>query len=127
MASRLKFALTALLAMGADWSYLFAVEDDYEWLKGPDGKQHPGARIGTRYTVAMLQNQCSPLVVKTAEATPAVSAEEVAAACLSGQLIRVRFEGFSAEAYQGRNGLSISASADKCVVIAPAPGSTSQK
>ena len=127
MFNRMTFLLTALQVLGADWSLLFGVEDDFEWIVGPDGKRRPGNRIGTRYIVAMLQNQCAPVVVRTAETTPAMSAEEVAAACLSGQLIRVRFEGFKAEAYQGKNGLAISASADKAVVVTPAPGTTSTK
>ena len=127
MLNRLTFLLTVLQVLGADWSFLFGVEDDFEWITGPDGKRRPGNRIGTRYIVAMLQNQCAPVVVRTPEATPVVSAEEVAAACLSGQLVRVRFEGFKAEAYQGKNGLAISASADKAVIVTPAPGTASPK
>lgn len=127
MQNRLTFLLTALQVFGVDWSLLFAVEDDFEWVTGPDGKRHPGNRIGTRYIVPMLQNQCAPVVVKTPEITPVVSAEDVAAACLSGQFIRVRFDGFKAEAYQGKNGLAISASADKAVIVTSTPGTTSAK
>lgn len=115
MAAKITISVTAEQAMGADWSYLFGVEKDVEWVAGPDGKRRPGNQIGTRYTVAMLHNSCSPLIVRTPEITPAISAEEVAAACLSGNLIRVEFQGFTAEAYQGKNGLGISATAEKCL------------
>lgn len=116
-ARRISIILNALQAMGADWSLLFAVDDSYEWLEGQDGKRHRGERTGTAYIVAMLNNGCAPLTVRTPEDKPAVSAEEVAAACLTGQPLRVRFEGFKAEAYQGKNGLGISATADKAVIL----------
>lgn len=67
------------------------------------------------------------MVVRTSEITPAISPEEVSAACLAGQFIRVRFENFSATPYQGKNGMGVSATADKCVVVTPAPGTTGTK
>ena len=109
--------LTVEQAAGVSTPILVAVADDVEWINDPDGKRHPGNRVGTRYTVLMQQSGCAPLVVKTTEAVPAVSAEEVAAACLSGQFIRVRFEGFSASPYAGKNGLGLSARAEKAVIV----------
>lgn len=120
MAQRITITLTAQQAMGADSSLLFAVEDGFNWVTGPDGKRHPDERTETVYTVAMLHNACAPLRVRTPEAQPVVTAEAVAAACLAGQPLRVRFEGFKAEAYQGKNGLGISATADKAVIVTPA-------
>lgn len=122
MAKRITITLTAQQAMGAENTLLFGVDDGYNWVEGPDGKRHPSKRTETIYTVAMLNNACAPLRVRTPEAQPVVSAEDVAAACLTGQPLRVRFEGFKAEAYQGKNGLGISATADKCVVVAPTSG-----
>lgn len=127
MAKRIIIALTALQAMGADWSLLFSVDDGFKWLEGPDGKRRPGERIETIYNVAMLQNGCTPLAVRTPEPQPVVTPEEVAAACLAGQPLRVRFEGFKAEAYQGKNGLAISATADKAVIVTPTPGTPPAK
>ena len=98
MAKRISILLSALQAMGGEWSLLFSVDDGYEWLDGPDGKRHRGERKETVYTVAMLNNGCAPLTVRTPEDKPAVTAEAVAAACLTGQPLRVRFEGFKAEA-----------------------------
>lgn len=117
--AKLKLTLTCEQATGTATPFLVGVSEDREWVDGPDGKRHPGSTIGTRYTVLMLQSECAPLVVKTPETTPTVSAEEVASACLSGNFIRVRFEGFQASPYQGRNGLGISATADKCSVVTP--------
>ena len=117
MAKKISILLSALQAMGAEWSLLFAVDDGYEWLDGPDGKRRRGERKETVYTVAMLNNCCAPLTVRTKEPQPVVSAEEVAAACIAGQPLRVRFEGFKAEAYQGKNGLGITATADKAVLV----------
>lgn len=130
MARNFNFNLTVEQATGTTNPLLAGVTEDIEWTDGPDGKRHPGARIGTRYTVLMLQNECAQLVVKTPETAPPIGSEEVAAACLAGQFVRVRFENFSASPYQGRNGLGISATADKCVVVTPAapvPGSASPK
>lgn len=124
---KLSFNLSVEQATGTATPIVVGVSDDVEWTDGPDGKRHPGARIGTRYTTLMQQNECAPLVVRTPETTPAVSAEEVAAACLAGQFIRVRFENFSATPYQGRNGMGVSGTANKCVVVTPAPGTTSAK
>ncbi len=112
--------LTVEQATGTTTPIVTEVDDDMEWVEGPDGKRRPGPRIGTRYTILMQQSGCAQLVVKTPEATPAISAEDVAAACLSGQFIRARFEGFKASPYQGRNGMGISATADKAVIVTPA-------
>lgn len=117
--AKLKLTLTCEQATGTATPFLVGVSEDREWVDGPDGKRHPGSTIGTRYTVLMLQSEGAPLVVRTPETTPTVSAEDVAAACLSGNFIRVRFEGFQASPYQGRNGLGISATADKCSVVTP--------
>lgn len=117
--AKLKLTLTCEQATGTVTPFLVGVSEDREWVDGPDGKRHPGSTIGTRYTVLMLQSEGAPLVVRTPETTPTVSAEEVASACLSGNFIRVRFEGFQASPYQGRNGLGISATADKCSVVTP--------
>lgn len=117
--AKLKLTLTCEQATGTATPFLVGVSEDREWVDGPDGKRHPGSTIGTRYTVLMLQSEGAPLVVRTPETTPTVSAEEVASACLSGNFIRVRFEGFQASPYQGRNGLGISATADKCSVVTP--------
>lgn len=119
MSNKFHINLTCEQATGTATPFLVGVSEDREWVDGPDGKRHPGSTIGTRYTILMLQSSCAPLVVKTPETTPAVSAEEAAAACLSGNFIRVRFEGFQASPYQGRNGLGISATADKCSVVTP--------
>ncbi len=116
---KLNIDLTIEQATGTITPIVTGVAEDVEWTDGPDGKRRPGARIGTRYTVLMLQSECAQLVVKTPEATPAISAEEVATACLSGQFVRVRFDGFTASPYQGRNGMGISATADKAVVVTP--------
>lgn len=124
---KLNFELTVEQAAGTGTPPLVGVSEDMEWTDGLDGKRRPVARIGTRYTVLMLQNECAPLVVKTPETTPAISAEDVAAACLTGQFVRVRFEGFKASPYQGKNGLAISATADKAVIVSPVPSSTSPK
>lgn len=124
---KFNFDLTIEQATGTATPIVVGVTDDVEWTNGPDGKRRPGARIGTRYTVLMLQSECSPLVVKTPEITPAVSTEEVAAACLSGQFIRARFENFKASPYQGRNGMGVSATADKAVIVSPAPGNATPK
>ena len=121
---KLKIDLTVEQATGTTNPLLAGVAEDVEWTDGPDGKRRPGARIGTRYTILMLQNEAAPLVVKTPETTPPISREEVAAACLSGQFIRVRFDNFKASPYQGKNGLGVSATADKCVVVPPAAPST---
>lgn len=121
---KLNIKLSVEQATGTTTPPLVSVTEDMEWVDGPDGKRRPGARVGTRYTVLMLQSECAPLVVKTPESTPAISAEDVAAACLSGQFIRVRFENFSASPYQGRNGLGVSATADKCTVVASPVSST---
>lgn len=120
--SKLKLDLTAVQATGTDTPIVSEVEDEREWKEGPDGKRRPGERIGTRYTVVMQNNGCAPMSVRTPEAVPAISAEEVAAACLSGHFIRVRFENFRATPYQGKSGLGISATADKCVVVPPTSG-----
>ena len=117
--AKLKLTLTCEQATGTATPFLVGVSEDREWVDGPDGKRHPGSTIGTRYTVLMLQSEGAPLVVRTPETTPTVSAAEVASACLSGNFIRVRFEGFQASPYQGRNGLGISATADKCSVVTP--------
>ena len=114
---KINIALTVDQSTGTTTPIVTEVADDVEWVDGPDGKRRPGARVGTRYTVLMLQNACAPLTVRTPEATPAVSAEEVAAACLAGKFIRVRFEGFKAHPYQGKNGLGISATADRAIVV----------
>lgn len=124
---RIKFDLTVEQATGTTTPLLVSVSEDREWLTMPDGKRQPGDLIGTRYGVLMLQNECAPLVVRTPEITPAISAEDVAAACLTGQFIRVRFENFTATPYQGKNGMGVSATADKCVVVTPAPGPVSPK
>lgn len=116
--SGISFSLNAIQATGSDNPVLVCVADEVEWTVGEDGRRHPGARIGTRYTVLMLQNACAPLVVKTPEAVPVVTAEAVAAACLSGKFIRVKFENFAATAYQGRNGLGVTATADKAILAA---------
>lgn len=121
---KLKIDLTVEQAAGTATPLLAGVAEDVEWTDGPDGKRRPGPRIGTRYTILMLQNEAAPLVVKTPETTPPISPEEVAAACLSGQFIRVRFDNFKASPYQGKNGLGVSATADKCVVVPPAAPST---
>ncbi len=115
--TKLNFSLSLEQSAGTSTPFVVDVADDVAWVEGQDGKRRPGARIGTRYTVLMLQNACAPMVVKTPEVQPAVSAEEVVAACLAGQFIRVRFEGFKANPYQGRNGLGISATAEKAVVV----------
>lgn len=120
MSNKFHINLTCEQATGTATPFLVGVSEDREWVDGPDGKRHPGSTIGTRYTVLMLQSECAPLVVKTPETAPAVSGEEVATVCLSGNFIRVRFEGFTASPYQGRNGLGISANAEKCVVVTPA-------
>lgn len=127
MATRMTIPVTAQQAMGNDWSVLLNVEDGFQWVDGPDGKRHPGERTETVYTVAMLHNAYAPLKVRTPEAQPVVTAEKVAAACLVGQPLQVRFEGFKAEAYQGKNGLAISATADKAVIVSMAPGTTPSK
>ena len=124
---KIKIDLTVEQATGTATPPLVGVTEDIEWTDGPDGKRRPGQRIGTRYTLLMLQSEAAQLVVKTPETTPAISAEEVAAACLTGQFVRVRFDNFKASPYQGKNGLGISATADKCVVVTPAPGSTNPK
>lgn len=116
--------ITVEQATGTATPIVADVEDAVEWVDGPDGKRHPSPRVGTRYTILMQQSGCAQLVVKTPEATPAISAEEVAAACLSGQFIRVRFEGFKASPYQGRNGMGISATADRAVVVTSANTTT---
>ncbi len=121
---KIKIDLTAEQTAGTSTPILADVADDVEWVDGPDGKRRPGPRIGIRYTILMQQSGCAQLVVKTPETQPAVSAEAVAAACLSGQFIRVRFEGFRASPYQGKNGLGISATADKCIVVTSAAPST---
>lgn len=121
---KLKIDLTVEQATGTATPLLAGVAEDVEWTDGPDGKRRPGPRIGTRYTILMLQNEAAPLVVKTPETTPPISPEEVAAACLSGQFIRVRFDNFKASPYQGKNGLGVSATADKCVIVTPAAPST---
>jgi len=118
---RLNIVLGLEQATGTTTPAVVDVADDIRWIDGPDGKRYPGDRIGTRYTVLMQQSACSPLTVKTPETAPAVSAEDVAAACLSGQFIRVRFENFQARPYQGKNGLGISATADKAVVVSTVP------
>lgn len=117
---KLNFELSVEQSTGTATPIVVGVADDVEWTDGPDGKRRPGARIGTRYTVLMQQSECAPLVVKTPETTPAISAEDVAAACLSGQFVRVRFENFKASPYQGRNGMGVSATADKAVIVTPA-------
>lgn len=121
---KLTLDLTSIQTFGTDAPFLVSVGDNMEWLEGPDGKRHPGKRLGTKYGLLMLQNECDKVFVTTPEETPAISQEEVAAACLSGQFIRVRFEGYSADVFKGKNGLGISATADKAVVVsAPAvPG-----
>ena len=124
---KFNFNLSVEQATGTTTPIVVSVADDVEWTDGPDGKRHPGARVGIRYTVLMLQNECAPMVVRTSEATPAISAEDVAAACLAGQFIRVRFENFSATPYQGRNGMGVSGTADKCVVVSQAPGNPASK
>lgn len=124
---KLNLNLTVEQATGTSTPSLVGVAEDVEWKDGPDGKRRPGDRIGTRYTVLMLQSECNQLVVKTPEITPAISPEEVAAACLSGQFIRVRFENFHASPYQGKNGLGISATADKCVLVTPASSTPASK
>lgn len=124
---KLTFNLTVEQATGTTTPIVVSVADDVEWTDGPDGKRHPGAHVGSRYTVLMQQNECAPLVVRTPELTPAVSAEEVAAACLAGQFIRVRFENFTATPYQGKNGMGVSGTAEKCVVVTPATGTTGAK
>ena len=48
-----------------------------------------------------------------------MSAEEIAAACLTGQFIRLRFEGFAATPYVSKDGLSLKATAKKAVVVTP--------
>lgn len=121
------FKLTVEQATGTATPIVASVSEDREWLTMPDGKRQPGDLIGTRYGVLMLQNECAPLVVRTPEITPAISAEDVAAACLAGQFIRVRFENFTATPYQGKNGMGVSATADKCVVVTPATGTTGPK
>lgn len=123
--AKIKFDLTIEQATGTTTPLLVGVAEDVEWTDGPDGKRRPGARIGTKYIVLMLQSEAAPLVVKTPETTLPISPEEVAAACLSGQFVRVRFENFKASPYQGKNGLGVSATADKCVVVTPAVPSTS--
>lgn len=115
--SKLNLSLTVEQATGTTTPLLVEVSEVFEWVTGPDGKRHPGNRIGTAYTVLMQQSGCAPLVVKTEELTSPVSAEAVADACLSGQFIRVRFENFKASPYQGKNGLGISATADKCALV----------
>ena len=114
--------LTDQQTFGTGTPFLVSVGDDMEWVEGPDGKRHPGRRLGTKYGALMLQNECNKVFVSTPEETPAISAEEVAAACLSGQFIRVRFEGFTADVYKGKNGLGISATADKAVVVSAPSG-----
>lgn len=126
MSKKFDFKLTITQATGTEAPLLVDVAEDVEWTDGPDGKRRPGQRIGTRYTVLMLQNACAPLVVKTPELTSVVSADEVAAACLSGQFVRVRFENFSATPYQSKNGLGVSGTADRCVV-APSPAPSAPK
>ena len=117
--AKFNISLTCEQATGTATPIVTEVTDDVEWVDGPDGKRRPGSRVGTRYSVMMQHSGCAPLVVRTPETTPTVSAEDVAAACLSGNFIRVRFEGFTANPYQGRNGLGISASAEKCIVVTP--------
>lgn len=124
MIKKLKIVLTVEQATGTTTPLLAGVAEDYEWVTLPDGKRQPGERIGTRYTLLMLHNEAAPLVVKTPETAPPISPEEVAAACLSGQFVRVRFENFKATPYQGKNGLGVSATADKCLVVTPAAPST---
>ncbi|MBC5722571.1 hypothetical protein H8S11_07080 [Flintibacter sp. NSJ-23] len=122
MPNKFNLKLSAEQATGTPTPIVGDVKDDVAWETGTDGKRHPGPRVGTCYTVLMQQSGLAPLTVKTPEAVPAVSAEEVAAACLSGQFIRVRFEGFTADPYQGKNGLGISATADKAVVVSAPSG-----
>lgn len=122
--AKITFELNVEQATGTTTPLLAGVTEDHEWVTLPDGKRQPGERIGTRYTVLMLQNEAAPLVVKTPETAPPISPEEVAAACLSGQFVRVRFEGFKATPYQGKNGLGVSATADKCTIVTPAAPST---
>lgn len=118
----LTLGLTSQQTFGTDTPLLVSVEDNTEWVEGPDGKRHPGRRLGTKYGALMLQNKCDKVFVTTPEETPAISAEEVAAACLSAQFIRVRFEGYAADVFKGKNGLGISATADKAVVVSAPSG-----
>ena len=122
MPNKFNLKLGVEQATGTPTPIVGEVKDDVEWEDGPDGKRRPGPRVGTRYTVHMQQSGLAPLTVRTPEAVPAVSPEEVAAACLSGQFIRVRFENFVAEPYQGKNGMGISATADKAVVVSAPSG-----
>ena len=115
--AKLSIQLTLEQTTGTAEPFLVAVAEDVEWNEGPDGKRRPGNRIGTRYTVLMLSSECAPLIVRTPEAAPVVSAEEVAAACLAGQFIKVRFQNFAARPYQGKNGLGVSATADSCEIV----------
>lgn len=121
---KLTFELTIEQATGTTTPFLTGVSEDMEWEEGPNGKKRPVAQLGMRYTVLMLQNEAAPLVVKTPETTPPISPEEVAAACLSGQFVRVRFDNFKATPYRAQNSLGVSATADKCVVVTPAAPST---
>lgn len=113
----LTLGLTTQQTFGTDTPFVVSVEDNKEWVDGPDGKRHPGKRLGTKYGALMLQNGCDKVFVTITEETPTISPEEVAAACLSGQFIRVRFEGYAADVFKGKNGLGISATADKAVVV----------
>ena len=124
--SKFNLKLTVEQATGTTTPIVAEVSDNVEWVDGPDGKRHPGPRVGTRYTVLMQQGGLAQLTVKTPEAVPAISAEEVAAACLSGQFVRLRFDNFAAEPYQGKNGMGISATADKAVVVS-SPGSVKKE
>ena len=119
---KLSISLTLEQCTGTSSPIVVDVGEHCEWIRDDaTGKSKRGARLGSTYTVLMQNQQCQHLIIRTPESQPVVSQEEVATACVSGQFLRISFEGFSGRPYSRDDETLISAKADRAIAIAKSP------
>ncbi|MDF2855382.1 MAG: hypothetical protein K0Q87_1233 [Neobacillus sp.] len=116
--AKLKINLTVSQATGTENPILVGAEDHMELIE-ENGRWRQGKRLGSSYTVLMLQSCCTPLVVRVEDEKPIIMQSELDIMNLSGNFCRVSFHDFTAEPYKGKSGLALSATAKKAVIVSP--------
>lgn len=83
----------------------------------PTGEK--GARLGTYYDCLALKMQAKMVRVKIEGAMPLITQEELDAATIIGEFVKLRFENLVATPYVKDGRMEFSCKADKAIIVAP--------
>lgn len=107
------FSLTfQQISGGADSAPVVAISD---WFDFQDGKR--GKRLGSRYTVLLLADGCSQLVVKVEDEAPVITQEELDKHNATTNFIFAKFHNFKATVYPSDHQIKLSAKADRIELV----------